>query len=337
MAQLFWRPAMAHFVAMICAFWFAWTVSSSAYATTSIQFVAPLLVIMGVHVLWLAGAKALRPGYAQRVYARSVATAAVMIGLLFLGTVFAPLPANAQSGEAAGMLLVVVGCVLFIALVIGAAGLLVWSFAKLMFWAFDRGKGGDGDDPDERLNDGASLFVAAGLVVFASTEGVTDTLTFPTDNHQAVSYLVDAPADVVWQTMQTATSPVVPLPAVLQSFPQPIAVTTDQGTYLGSKRVVAFQGREGAGALSLEVVAQTQTRAVFEVLSDTTPYANWIGYDQLTYDLQPAGDKTRLTVSLAYERRLSPAWFFEPVMAGAASLAMDVLATDVKTRAENAL
>lgn len=134
--------------------------------------------------------------------------------------------------------------------------------------------------------------------------------------------------------MEQATSPSFPLPAILSSFPQPVDVVIDEGTALGATRKVAFQGREGAGFLTLIVTERSDTQAVFRVISDTTPYANWIAYKSLTYTVQPENSGTRLSVSLDFDRLLAPSWFFTPMTKGASRLAMDVLARDVKSRSE---
>lgn len=70
------------------------------------------------------------------------------------------------------------------------------------------------------------------------------------------------------------------------------------------------------------------------MLSDTSPIANWVAHKSLEYRVEGRGDATKLTVTLEYDRLLAPAWFFDFLMGGATYLAMDVLARDVKKRAE---
>jgi hypothetical protein len=70
------------------------------------------------------------------------------------------------------------------------------------------------------------------------------------------------------------------------------------------------------------------------VISDTSPYAQWVAFHTLTYQVTPNAQNTQLDVTLEYDRLLSPAWFFTPAIKGAAHLAMSVLARDVKLRAE---
>lgn len=332
MTRLITHPILAHLAAMAAALFFAWHVSQSPLARSGVQFIAPLLVIMAVHLVWLAWPGHLTKGCALRIYGRSALTGVLMIVLLFAGSILAPAPAQADVGDVMGEIFTVVFCVFIIAVIIGAAGFIIWAFFRIVFWLIGRKK--RPDDPSDRLNDGASLIAVSLLLALASAEGISDSLTFDTTNAATAEFTIDAPADRVWAVMQTATSPDFPLPAILASLPQPVAVPTDEGTDPGALRVVAFAGREGAGTLRLRVSERTPTTAVFDVISDTTPYRSWISYQRLVYEVIPDGDQTQLTVTLHYERRLSPAWFFEPAMEGAGTLAMRVLGRDVKTRAE---
>jgi len=117
-------------------------------------------------------------------------------------------------------------------------------------------------------------------------------------------------------------------------FPRPVAVLVDEGVSLGANRVVRIEGREGAGDLRLRVIERTENTVEFEVLSDTSPIAGWVGFQTLTYSVVPDGEGAMLSVRLNFDRKLAPKWFFGPMMRGAAYLAADVLVRDVVARAE---
>jgi hypothetical protein len=110
-------------------------------------------------------------------------------------------------------------------------------------------------------------------------------------------------------------------------------VLVDEGADLGSRRIVRFAGREGEGDLTLQVVRRSEEEAVFQAVSDTSPIAHWVRQKELTFRIEPVGRGSRLTVSLHYDRRLSPAWFFGPYIRLAAFMAVDVLARDTAERA----
>ncbi len=320
-----------HLVAGGLALSYAWQLSQTAWRTSGMQFVSPLIVIILIHTCWAAVRRDLRPGFAVMLLRRASGTAGVLIGLLFFGSVFAPMPAQANEiGEIVGTLAMVVICGLMIAGVICAAALALWLLIKVVSLVF--GLGGDKGDPKSRLFDFGSMVACCAVLGVASLEGLPGGFAFETAGQATSSHDIPAPPAQIWEVMQVATSPDFPLPGILTGFPRPIAVTTDEGVVLGADRVVQFAGREGAGQLHLQVTERTESAVQFTVLSDTTPYAGWIGYKRLTYEIVPQGTGSRLSVTLEFERKLAPAWFFAPVMRGAAYLAVDVLARDVQAR-----
>ena len=159
-------------------------------------------------------------------------------------------------------------------------------------------------------------------------------VTFATRDGASVTMVVAASPARVWQEVGKATSPSFPLPTMLRTIPQPVAVLVDEGASLGARRIVHFKGREGEGDLVLKVVRRTDTEAVFEAVSDASPIAMWVRQRSLTFRVEPAGAESRLTVASDYDRLLSPAWFFRPYIRVASYLAVDVLARDTKERAE---
>ncbi|MEM9970773.1 MAG: SRPBCC family protein [Pseudomonadota bacterium] len=323
-----------HLVAAAVALAYAWAVSQTAYVTSALQFVAPALLIMAVHFGFLAVSRRLAGGFSAVVLRRSVQTALMAACAVFVASLIAPEPAQAGVGDALGQVLGIVFCLSVLLVIAAVAAAVVYLFFLLLRGIL-RATGLVGPKgPDSRLFDAGSLGLVAAALAIASVEGTTGALTFPSEQRAVASRSIDAPAGDVWQTMERATSPAFPLPGVLSVFPQPVDVVTDEGTALGANRQVAFSGREGGGVLSLRVVERTEHAARFEVLSDTTPYAEWIGYTALTYRVTPTGDGTELHVALDFDRKLAPAWFFAPMMQAAARLAMGVLADDVKSRAE---
>jgi hypothetical protein len=334
MRSAFLRSSLpAHLLAAVCSLFFAWNIAQSAYMKTGLQFVAPLLVVMAVHLTWmLIRSRRLPPGFSSIVYRRSFETCFAMAASLFLLALVAPMPAEASADEVIGGVLLVLFCggiVVVVALVLAFIFRTIAKVAKSIFK-----RGGSGGGPENRLFDFGSIAFGAILLVLASLEGLPNSYSFKSGDESTASSFIKASPAQVWSTMEKATSPEFPLPIVLGMFPQPVAVVTDEGNALGSLRKVKFQGREGTGYLALQVVERTETRAVFQVLSDTTPYAMWVKYERLIYDVQAEDGGSRLTVTLGYNRQLAPAWFFTPVVKGAAYLAMSVLARDVKSRSE---
>ena len=323
---------LVHGLAATAGLAFAYLISLSGHSTTGLQFVAPLLVILSVHGLWLLITRQTQAGVSLVLYRRAAQTSAgLLLGVFGVGLI-APPPAHADAGNFLAAAFGVVICVAVIAVVVGIFAALIWFVFKLVKLALGGGKSG----PDSRLFDVGSLLATFLVLGVSSLEGVPGGYSFPGAQTSRASQVVDAPPEIVWQALQTATSPEFPLPAVLRLFPHPVAVEVDEGIALGSMRRVAFAGREGAGHLTLQVTERDAEKVVFEVQSDTSPIAEWVTHRKLIYHVAPAPGGARLTVELMHDRRLAPAWFFGPMVKGSVKLAMDVLARDVKARAESA-
>ena len=182
-----------------------------------------------------------------------------------------------------------------------------------------------------RLWQDDSVGLAIGL---CSLEGISGALSFSVQDRASSTLSVAAPPTRVWQEIGKATLPSFPLPILLKSIPQPVAVPIDEGASLGARRVVRFRGREGEGDLVLKVVRRTSEEVVFAAVSNTAPIAKWVNQRAITFRVEAAGIGSQLTVSSDYDRLLSPAWFFRPYVRLASYLAVDVLARDTKARAE---
>lgn len=310
----------------------AW-LSTTAFVQTGVQFVGPAVVILLVHLFALWRTNDLMPGFSVRLFSRSFATSAGLAGLMLLGSLVLPTPVEAQVNDAFMGIFTVLFCVV-VMLLVGGVIFLVARFVYMLIWGALNAIRKDDDDPSTRLFDFGALALTGTVMLGSALEGLPQTYTFPKADEARATVEIDAPSAKVWAAMETATAPQVPLPAILGAFPKPVDVVVDEGTGLGARREVAFSGREGAGRLKMEVTHRDATRTQFTVLSDTSPYAMWIGFRGLTYEVAETQSGTALTVALSYDRDLSPAWFFGPMMRGAGHFAMRVLARDVQARAE---
>ena len=205
------KSLLPHGIAAGVALTYAWFIFQSSYVKTGLQFVAPVIFILTVHLLWLGTSGQLTRGFSKIALRRSSNTTLIMALGIVAFSMIAPKPASASPNAVAdtfAMLLGVVVCLAMLAVVL--------------------------------------------FVLF----------------------------------------------------------------------------------LMLRVMERTENAAVFHVLSDTSPIANWVSHKTLTFRTQAIGNKTQLDVTLTYDRDLAPSWFFTPVVKFSAYLAMGVLANDVKNRAE---
>lgn len=325
---------VSHVLAACIALLYAWQVSQTIYVKSGLQFIAPLLMIMMFHLVWVSFTRGILRGFSQVVFKRSLQTTVGMTLAILLSNVFAPMPAFAAGDEVAGAVLRVVFCAAVIAVICGIVGGIVYAFVRIYAAILRRFNRNAPPKNETRFFDFGSMAMASAFLVIASLEGVPGYYDLGAANRSTASYFVDQSPVQIWRAMEQTTSPDVPIPVLLKFLPQPVDVEIDEGTELGAMRKIGFQGREGKGSLTLRVTERTKTNVVFEVISDTTPIANWVTHKRLIYDVRSEGDGTRLSVTLEYERLLAPAWFFSPAAKRAAYLAMDVLARDVKSRAE---
>lgn len=333
------RSLLPHVAAGSLALYFAWHISNTDYVTTGVQFVSPLAVIMIVHLIWLGVKRELSQGFAKRIFGRSLTTALGIIALTIVVAAYAPMPveASAALGDIVGGILGFIACLAVLALVVGAAAMVLYAGVWVITSAFDLLKRWLGRPPGaggSRLFDAGAIVFAFLVVGAASFEGLAGALSFPAHDRATSTVTVAASPARVWQEVGKATSPSFPLPMMLKSIPQPVEVVVDEGSALGARRIVRFRGREGEGDLSLQVTRRTDTEAVFEAISDTSPVAMWVQQKSLTFTVEADGTGSRLTVMSDYDRLLAPAWFFRPYIRAAAYLAADVLARDTKQRAE---
>ncbi|MDB2369165.1 SRPBCC family protein [Octadecabacter sp.] len=325
-----------HLIAAAVALSYAGLISDTSLRTTGLQFVMPALFVIATHFTIVAVWNKLRPSFSSTVFRQSFGTASFIAIALSLGSIFGPNPAYADFGDIADSAFTIVFCGLVIAAVvavlIGTFRFFSWIIRKLI--TGNPRPDDDDDTPQTPYFDFGSLIVASTVIVGLSLEGLPNGYSFTSEQTAISTRTVEAPADDVWLAMQTATSPKFPLPTVLDVFPRPVAVLVDEGVSLGANRVVWIEGREGAGDLRLRVIERREDMVEFQVLSDTSPIAGWVGFHTLTYRVVPDGEDTLLSVQLTFERKLALKWFFGPVMWGAAYLAADVLVRDVAARAE---
>ena len=259
----------------LAALVYAAIVHETTLKTSAVQFVGPLVIVLLSHLAWLARRHELRPGFSMMLLRRSLHTAVGLLVLVTLAAVYLPMPASAQRGpgtDMIGPLLTILFCLFVVALVVAVLAGVVYFLGRVAsaLYAFmtarrDKGPG------ETWLFDVATTTAVLATLVVASLEGITRTLAFAAADDASVTLAVAAPPERVWREVGKATSPEFPLPIMLKSIPQPVAVMVDEGAQLGARRIVRFAGRQGQGDLVLQVVRRTETDAMFKAMSELKP------------------------------------------------------------------
>jgi hypothetical protein len=93
---------------------------------------------------------------------------------------------------------------------------------------------------------------------------------------------------------------------------------------------IAIPG-EGEGLLTLRVARRGAGVAVFEVVHDGSPVAQWVELRSATVRWVAQGRGTRVDWTFRYARLVGPGWYFGPILQFEARLAAGYLIDSVAT------
>jgi hypothetical protein len=218
----------------------------------------------------------------------------------------------------------------FVCIVLAAP--LFYGIGLVIGWAIDR-SANDHSEPPRALS-------CVLLLVFLpfSLEGVVPGFEFTRNATVTVAREVHGtPAQVEAALARTPRFD-RELPAFFRRlrFPTP-GMTGGEGLRIGDRRSVEFlHGAHNAGhhpgVLTLEVRERGPQRVLFVMPEDSSYLTHWLSwhYAEVTWQ-EIAPGRTRVTWTLAYRRRLDPAWYFGPLerygVGLAAGYLIDTLAT----------
>jgi hypothetical protein len=152
-------------------------------------------------------------------------------------------------------------------------------------------------------------------LVLMSLEGVSGFLSFPRDEAVTVS---DEVANTVESTRaRLAKGPVfnlTELPAFLKlGFPTPHLIE-GSGLEMNDTWLIHFAGGEGKpGNLTAKVIESSKNRIVVKCIDDTSHLSHWLDWKVAEWSLEPTSSGTKVTLTIRYQRRLDPAWYFKPI------------------------
>ena len=149
----------------------------------------------------------------------------------------------------------------------------------------------------------------------ASLEGVTPGLSFDDRETVRVEVVVEAPPHSVAAALTRPPDLDRPLPWVLRlGFPQPSATSAWNGAPGGEHAVEFAADGKPAGRMVFRLEERAPGRLSFRPVEDSTPIAAWLRWTGAEVRWREEGDgRTRMTWTVAYRRRLSPAWYFGPL------------------------
>lgn len=209
-------------------------------------------------------------------------------------------------------------CILFASPLFFAVGLII---AASIDWGRQR---------RAKKGDLQSALLASAIALLAM-EGVTPETSFPREHEVVVSKVVPAPIETVRTTL--AQSPVLGQnkPFFLRIFPYPIS-TEGSGLAVGDTRSATFVAYKHIfwnrieGTAVFNVVEARERKIAFELASDTSYVAHYLGWKRSEVELAPAGDGgTLVTWRLSFHRKYDPYWYFGMLQKYAARLVAEEL------------
>ena len=157
------------------------------------------------------------------------------------------------------------------------------------------------------------------LVVLLSTEGTSELTTFDRFNAaSATATTVVAREDL----LQNLADPVVPSRSgdwMLGIFPMPhtieggsLKVGSVHRLHTRYRRWFVTNTHEGIIELRIDEASPGRVRATF--VSDTSHFSSYVKLLESDIRLEPGTNgQTHVSLTITYERRLDPAWYFQPI------------------------
>jgi hypothetical protein len=157
------------------------------------------------------------------------------------------------------------------------------------------------------------------LLLIFSLEGVSTDLSFPRSNTVSASQIVSKTPQQIQHNLLKPMHLETDRHWFLSIFPMPYQV--DAGSlnrgdihtiHYRYKRWFFTNIHEGVLTLSIEQVSPNKIKT--RILDDTSYLSNYMALKGTEITLQPlANGATKVTISVSYDRKLDPAWYFQPL------------------------
>ncbi|MEM9532854.1 MAG: hypothetical protein AAGA23_18180 [Pseudomonadota bacterium] len=172
------------------------------------------------------------------------------------------------------------------------------------------------------------------LLLLSSVEGVVPELTLPSHYRVTVTDTVDRTPAEIRQRLANPPAIGASRNLLLHLFPMPYAVEA------GSLRAGAehrahyryhrwFVTNTHEGTSTFRVVHSDDHSIAIKTVSDTSYLAGYLRILRAEAAFRPTGQRTEVTLTIDFERKLSPAWYFGPLQKRAVGLMAQHLITEM--------
>lgn len=157
------------------------------------------------------------------------------------------------------------------------------------------------------------------MVLLSSVEGVTPATTV--NRTQSVQASMDVPLSASEVRERLLKPRLLPVSSdwLLRLFPMPYRIDAP-GVEVGAEHEVFFEYRRWIvtnikrGSIRLRLDQVDDHHIIVRVLADSSYLSTYLGLQQSRMDMLPLPDGgTRVWLTVRYERRLDPAWYFQPM------------------------
>lgn len=157
------------------------------------------------------------------------------------------------------------------------------------------------------------------ILLVSSIEGVTPQLSFDRYNEVSYTRTINVGIEQIKQNLQKPIALGSDMPGFLSLFPMPYDVEAETLTegdvhrsYFRYHRWFVTNTHEGYMDIKLEEVGASHVRT--EIVEDTSYLSNYLTLHGTLIELEAVSDSvTQVTLTISYDRKLDPSWYFGPL------------------------
>lgn len=157
------------------------------------------------------------------------------------------------------------------------------------------------------------------ILLFSAIEGVTPQLSFDRYNEVSSTKTINVSIEQIKENLQKPIALGSNMPGFLSLFPMPydvVAETLTEGdvhrSYFRYHRWFVTNTHEGYMDIKLAEVGESHLRT--EIVEDTSYVSNYLTLHGTLIELESVSDSvTRVTLTISYDRKLDPYWYFGPL------------------------
>lgn len=191
-------------------------------------------------------------------------------------------------------------------------------------------------------NNNMKVMLLPALALFTALEGTTKDLSFSRDQVVSQSVTTTQSASDIKANLISPITVSSDTNWLLQIFPMPYRIEAEtlaegdvHSIYYRYKRWFFTNTHEGVAKLKLSAIKDNGITTEF--IEDSSYISNYLKIQGTEIKIEPMGQTNKITLTIRYERKLDPAWYFEPIQRYAMSNMAKILLRQVIVKDPNAI